>query len=124
MFPPCVKAFKYCKPLISIDGTHLYGKYGGTLLTVIAHVGNKNLFPVAFGLVEGKNTNLWKFFLSHLRQHVTPQPGILVISNRHNATKAALLAEDDGWLPPTAFCAFCARHIAANFALFFNSKDA
>ncbi|XP_025633103.1 uncharacterized protein [Arachis hypogaea] len=31
MFPPYVKAFKNCKALISIESTHLYGKYGGTL---------------------------------------------------------------------------------------------
>ncbi|XP_057746412.1 uncharacterized protein LOC130965668 [Arachis stenosperma] len=31
-FPPCIQAFRHCKPLVSIDGTHLYGKYGGTLL--------------------------------------------------------------------------------------------
>ncbi|XP_015941763.1 uncharacterized protein LOC107467236 [Arachis duranensis] len=55
MFPPCVEAFKYFKPLISIDGTHLYGKYGGTLLMAIAQDGNSNILPVAFGLVEGEN---------------------------------------------------------------------
>ncbi|XP_025640925.1 uncharacterized protein [Arachis hypogaea] len=27
-FPPCIEAFRHCKPLVSIDGTHLYGKYG------------------------------------------------------------------------------------------------
>ena len=26
-FYPCIDGFKYCKPVISIDGTHLYGKY-------------------------------------------------------------------------------------------------
>ncbi|XP_025617139.1 uncharacterized protein [Arachis hypogaea] len=124
MFPPCIEAFKYCKPLISIDGTHLYGKYGGTLLMAIAQDGNSNILPVAFGLVESENTDSWKFFLTHLCQHVTPQPGILVISDRHNAIKAALLAEDGGWLPPTAYRAFCVRHIATNFALSYKSKEA
>ena len=26
-FVPCIAAFRYCRPVISIDGTHLYGKY-------------------------------------------------------------------------------------------------
>ncbi|XP_016206038.1 uncharacterized protein LOC107646363 [Arachis ipaensis] len=56
--------------------------------------------------------------------HVTPQPGILVISDRHNGIKAALEAPDGGWLPPTAYRAFCIRHVAANFALTFKGKDA
>nr|XP_025628743.1 uncharacterized protein LOC112721955 [Arachis hypogaea] len=28
-FPPCVEAFRHCKLLVSIDGTHLYGKHNG-----------------------------------------------------------------------------------------------
>ncbi|XP_057760255.1 uncharacterized protein LOC130980612 [Arachis stenosperma] len=123
-FPPCIEAFRHCKPLISIDGTHLYGKYGGTLLIAIAQDGNSNILPVAFALVEGENAESWTFFLSHLRQHVTPQPGLLVISDRHNGIKAALEAPDGGWLPPSAYRAFCIRHVAANFALTFKGKDA
>ncbi|XP_016206460.1 uncharacterized protein LOC107646823 [Arachis ipaensis] len=79
---------------------------------------------IAFALVEGENTESWTFFLSHLRQHVTPQPGLLVISDRHNGIKAALEAPDGGWLPPSAYRAFCIRHVAANFALTFKGKDA
>ncbi|XP_072071678.1 uncharacterized protein [Arachis hypogaea] len=43
---------------------------------------------------------------------------------RHNGIKAALEAPDGGWLPPSAYRAFCIRHVAANFALTFNGKDA
>ncbi|XP_057730135.1 uncharacterized protein LOC130945434 [Arachis stenosperma] len=68
-FPPCIEAFCHCKPLVSIDGTHLYGKYGGTLLVAIAQDGNSNILPVAFALVEGENVESWSFFLSHLYQH-------------------------------------------------------
>ncbi|XP_057745531.1 uncharacterized protein LOC130963429 [Arachis stenosperma] len=119
-----VAAFRHCKPLVSIDGTHLYGKYGGTLLVAIAQDGNSNILPVAFTLVEGENAESRSFFLSHLRQHVTPQPGLLVISDRHNDIKAALEAPDGGWPPPTTYRAFCIRHVAANFALTFKDKDA
>ncbi|XP_025692703.1 uncharacterized protein [Arachis hypogaea] len=86
--------------------------------------GNSNILPVAFALVEGENAESWSFFLSHLRQHVTPQPGLLVISDRHNGIKAALEAPDGGWLPPATYRAFCIRHVAANFALTFKGKDA
>ncbi|XP_072080876.1 uncharacterized protein [Arachis hypogaea] len=56
--------------------------------------------------------------------HVTPQPDILVISDRHNGIKAALEAPDGGWLPPAAYRVFCIRHVAKNFALTFKGKDA
>ncbi|XP_015933199.1 uncharacterized protein LOC107459488 [Arachis duranensis] len=123
-FPPCIEAFRHCKPLVSIDGTHLYGKYGGMLLVAIAQDGNSNILPIAFALVKGKNAESWSFFLSHLRQHVTPQPGLLVISDRHNEIKATLEAPDGGWLPPATYHIFCIRHVAANSALTFKDKDA
>ncbi|XP_015956838.1 uncharacterized protein LOC107481139 [Arachis duranensis] len=66
-FPPCVEAFKHYKPLISIDGTHLYGKYGGTLLMAIAQDENANILPIAFAVVEGETKEAWLFFLSYLR---------------------------------------------------------
>ncbi|XP_015970811.1 uncharacterized protein LOC107494275 [Arachis duranensis] len=121
-FSPCIEAFCHCKPLVSIDGTHLYGRYEGMLLIAIAQDRNSNILPVAFALVEGENGESWAFFLSHLCQHVTPQPGLLVISDRHNGIKAALEAPDGGWLPPSAYRAFCIRHVAANFALTFKAK--
>ncbi|XP_016200270.1 uncharacterized protein LOC107641288 [Arachis ipaensis] len=112
------------RPLISIDGTHLHGKYGWTLLLAIVQDENSNILSVAFALVEGENAESWTFFLSHLRQHVTPQEGILVISNRHNGIKAALEVPDSGWLPPHAYRAYCIRHVVANFALSFKGQDA
>ncbi|XP_025628812.1 uncharacterized protein [Arachis hypogaea] len=123
-FSPCIEAFWHCKPLVSIDGTHLYGKYEGMLLLAIAQDGNSNIFPIAFALVEGENAESWSFFLSNLRTHVTPQEGILVISDRHNGIKAALEDPENGWLPPRAFRAYCIRHVATNFSLSFKGKDA
>ena len=59
-----------------------------------------------------------------MRQHVTPQPGLLVISDRRNGIKAAHEALDGGWLPPAAYRAFCIRYVATNFTLTFKGKDA
>ncbi|XP_072071821.1 uncharacterized protein [Arachis hypogaea] len=119
-----ISAFRHCKPLVSIDSTHLYGKYGRTLLLAIAQDGNSNILPIAFSLVEGENAESWSFFLTNLQQHVTPQQGIMVISDRHNGSKAALENPNSGWLPPHAYRAFCIRHVAANFALSFKGTDA
>ncbi|XP_025684552.1 uncharacterized protein [Arachis hypogaea] len=124
IFPPCVEAFRHCKPLVSVYGTHQYGKYGSTLLVAIAQDGNSNIIPIVFALVEGENAESWLFFLSHMRQHVTPQPGILVISDMHTGIKDALEAPDGGWLPLTAYKAFYIRHVAANFALSFKGRYA
>ncbi|XP_072073477.1 uncharacterized protein [Arachis hypogaea] len=102
-FSPCVETFKHCKPLISIDGTDLYGKYNGTLLMAIAQNGNTNILPIAFVVVKGETKEVWSFFLSYLRH--------------------ALNDEESLWKSPHAFQAFCTRHIAANFMTRFKNKD-
>ena len=34
-FGSCIDGFKYCKSVINIDGTHLYGKFQGKLLVAM-----------------------------------------------------------------------------------------
>ena len=68
---------------MSIDGTHLFWKYKGTLLIAMGCDGNNKLFPLAFAITEGENTNSWGWFLACIRNRVTEQPGICAISDRH-----------------------------------------
>ena len=49
-FKPSIVGFKHCRPLLSIDGTHLYWKYKGTLLIAMGCDGNNQLFPLAFAI--------------------------------------------------------------------------
>ncbi|XP_057740073.1 uncharacterized protein LOC130957220 [Arachis stenosperma] len=122
-FPSCVEAFKHCKPFVSVDGTHLYGWYGGVLLIAVAQDGNSNILLIAFSIVESESTESWSFFLTNLRRHVTPQDGLPVISDRSQAIKAALSADDSGLSPPRAYHAYCIRHMAANFMTWFKSAE-
>ncbi|XP_025611796.1 uncharacterized protein [Arachis hypogaea] len=119
-FPSCVEAFKHCVPLVSVVGIHLYGKYARTLLMGIAQDGNNNILPIAFAIVKRENTDSWFFFLSNLKRHVTTQPRILLISDRHAAIKAALERAGCGWKHNVYYV----RHIASNFATSFKSKEA
>ncbi|XP_016192819.1 uncharacterized protein LOC107633733 [Arachis ipaensis] len=56
-FYPCIVAFRHCKPLVKVDGTHLYGKYKGALLVPVAQDGNQNIVPIAFAIVEGETAD-------------------------------------------------------------------
>ncbi|XP_057548020.1 uncharacterized protein LOC130826447 [Amaranthus tricolor] len=58
---------KGCKGLIGVDGAHLKGQYGGTLLSSIALDGNNHLFPIAWAIVSGEDQETWKFFVWHLK---------------------------------------------------------
>ncbi|KAH1206301.1 hypothetical protein GmHk_16G046796 [Glycine max] len=95
-FNPCIEDFKYCKPLVQVDGIFLTGKYCGTLLTTIEQDGSRNNFPLAFAIVESKTKKAWMWFLHYLRRYVTPQPNLCIISDRGTGLLAALQSERIG----------------------------
>ncbi len=70
-FKPCIDGFAHCLPVLVIDGTHLYGKYKGKLLTAIGIDGNNQLMPLAFALVEEENVDSWSWFMACIRHRVT-----------------------------------------------------
>ncbi|XP_057755559.1 uncharacterized protein LOC130974720 [Arachis stenosperma] len=112
---PCIRAFRHCKPIVQVDGTHLYGKYKGCLLVAVSQDGNNNIVPIAFAIVEGETSETWYFFLSNLRQHVVTRDGVGLISDRHDSIRAAIARSNGAWSPPRAFHMFCIRHIESNF---------
>ncbi|XP_025604127.1 uncharacterized protein [Arachis hypogaea] len=112
---PCIRAFRHCKPIVQVDGTHLYGKYKGCLLVAVSQDGNNNIVPIAFAIVEGETSEAWHFYLSNLRQHVVTRDGVGLISDRHDSIRAAIACSNGAWSPPRAFHMFCIRHIESNF---------
>ena len=93
-FGPCISGFKYCKPVINIDGTHLYGKYQGKLLVAMATDANNKVFPLAFVVVDYESGSSWRWFLQYPREmidHVIPKEGICIISDRHLSIKNGII---------------------------------
>ena len=58
-FRSCIVGFKKCRPVISIDATHLNGKYKGRLMIEMATNANNKIYPVAFTVVENESTETW-----------------------------------------------------------------
>ncbi|KAH0726966.1 hypothetical protein KY284_002831 [Solanum tuberosum] len=54
-FKSCIDGFVFCRPVISIDGTHVYGKYDIKLLIAIATDGNGSILPLAFAIVANES---------------------------------------------------------------------
>ncbi|KAL9666124.1 hypothetical protein QQ045_000447 [Rhodiola kirilowii] len=75
-FSECILAFKHCRPILSIDGTHMYGKYNAKLLIAIGLDANNHILPLAFALVESENTSSWKWFMSCIREGMTQREGL------------------------------------------------
>ncbi len=49
-FVASIHGFSYCRPVISIDATHLKGKYRGVLFTAVCHDANQQIFPLHLGV--------------------------------------------------------------------------
>nr|KYP35771.1 hypothetical protein KK1_043177 [Cajanus cajan] len=110
-FKPCIHGFKYCKPIVQVDGTFLYGKYKGTLLVFVTQDSNNKIFPIAFAILEGETTDAWFFFLHYLKRHVCPQDALFLIFDRHESIKNAYARQGNGWTPENSVHVFCIRHI-------------
>ena len=63
-FSPSIAGFVHCRPVLSIDGTHLYGKYKGILLVATAVDADDCLYPLAYGVVESESYDSWAWFFS------------------------------------------------------------
>ncbi|CAM8882725.1 unnamed protein product [Rhodiola kirilowii] len=112
-FAEPIKAFKHCRPVLSIDGTHMYGKWTGTLLVAVGLDANNHLLPVCFAVVESESNSTWKWFMSCIREGVTEREGLCIVSDRHKGILAAM--REPEWSPPHAYHRVCVRHLQSNF---------
>ena len=108
--------------LLSIDGTHLHGKYNNTLTISMGCDGNNQLFPLAFAITEGEKFDRWGWFLACIRNKVTQWTGICVIFDRHPCIMAAVSDPHLRWAKPSAYHRICMRHLASNFMTRFKDK--
>ncbi|XP_074303789.1 uncharacterized protein LOC141638281 [Silene latifolia] len=97
-FGASIKGFPHCRPIITIDGTHLYGKYKGVLMIAMGVDANDQLYPLAFAIVELKTTETWSWFLACIRCLVTQRSGLCVISDRHPGIMKAMNENGSGWV--------------------------
>ena len=127
-FPQPIQAFHHYRPVLSIDGTFLTGKYKGTLLVAIAADANNQLLPIAYALVESENKDSWLWFLSCLKIGVVRnRPNVCIISDRNKGLLSALniikQSPDPEWGWPDLETRWCMRHLAANFYSKFKNKE-
>nr|XP_017247486.1 PREDICTED: uncharacterized protein LOC108218857 [Daucus carota subsp. sativus] len=117
----CLKAmidgWQYARPVISIDGTFLKGKYNGKLLVAVGVDSNNHQYPICFALVDEESTDNWSWFLRLLRKHVCrDRRGVCIISDRATGILAAMNDENNGFTPPFGVHRFCLHHVRSNFS--------
>ncbi|XP_056695147.1 uncharacterized protein [Spinacia oleracea] len=122
-FGPSIQGFQHCRPIITIDGTHLYGKYKGTILIAMSVDANNQIFPLAFAIVEGENGDSWPWFMACIRRFVTQRTGLCVLSDRHLGIMKAMTQDNSGWTEPYAYHRFCIRHLTSNVNTEFKNRE-
>ena len=121
-FVPSLNRFTHCRLVLSIVGTHLYGKYKGTLMIAMGCDGNNQLFPLAFAITEKENTYSWSWFLASIRVGVTQRKGLCLIYDRHPGIIAFVNETYSRWTKSNAYYRFYMCHLACNFNTGFKDK--
>ncbi|CAL5404585.1 unnamed protein product [Camellia sinensis] len=116
-FKPAIEGFKYCRPVICIDGTHLYGKYEGKIVAATAVTAADKIIPLAFAVVDKEMIESWGWFITLLRRHVCrDREGVTLISDRHTALLSVLSRIwDNPAVQPRGYHRYCLRHVCSNF---------
>ena len=121
-FGLCIRGFRHCRPVISIDATHLYGKYKGKLLIAMATDDNNEVYPLAFAVVKCESTKTWGWFLACLLTYVIYRTNLCIIFDRHRGIQSCFDDTTRGYLqPPLTYHWYCLRHLVSNVNTNFNS---
>lgn len=65
------------------SSSHAEDKYKGHLLLAVALNGNREIFPLAYAVVDGESTHSWSWFLRLVAQKIIAGERVCVISDRH-----------------------------------------
>jgi len=114
-FKPHIDGFDYCNPVVQVDGNFLTRRYNGTLLTKNGRDDNCDIFPLAFAIVEGETNEAMIWFFRLLREYVTPQPKVCLITNRGTTILSTLQSLEVAWEGNGLISVYCICHVACNF---------
>ncbi|XP_050936236.1 uncharacterized protein LOC127144368 [Cucumis melo] len=110
----CIEGWKYCRPNISVDGTFLKSKYGGTLLTASTIDGNNQIFPLAFSIVDSENDASWRWFFENIKNSLGDREDLVVISDRHLSIPKSV----HNVFPNAEYCV-CLQHLLKSLKLIY-----
>ncbi|XP_059310332.1 uncharacterized protein LOC132061564 [Lycium ferocissimum] len=81
----CIRGYKHMRKVIAVDGTHLYGKYEGVLLSAVAQDTENHIYPIAFCVADKECDESWTYFFEQLRYIIADEPDLCIISDRHKS---------------------------------------
>ncbi|KAL0803144.1 hypothetical protein Bca101_058320 [Brassica carinata] len=108
-FSACIKGFPFMRRVIVIDGAHLSGKFRGVMLVAACQDGDKGIYPIAFGIVNGEDASAWEWFFTQLHHVVGDGRNLAFVSDRCPAIAKALTN-----VFPEADRGICLYHLGQN----------
>ncbi|XP_021828016.1 uncharacterized protein LOC110768555 [Prunus avium] len=106
----CIRGFcSSMRPVIAVDATHLKSKYKGVMFVANAFDGNRNIYPLAFGIEDLETDASWHWFFTKLHEAIGECPNLVIISDLN-------VSIENVWnkVFPTAQHGICFYHMKGN----------
>ena len=108
-FDASIAGWRYCRPVISVDGTFLTNKFKETLLLATMLDVDNHVFPLALGVVDSENDASWTWFFEQLKCAIGDREELVIISDRNQCIPKAV-----SQVYPTALHGICVQHLYNN----------
>ncbi|XP_059315712.1 uncharacterized protein LOC132066415 [Lycium ferocissimum] len=113
-----INGFAYTRKVLAVDGTHLFGKYDGVLLSAMALDTENHIFPLAFCVVNSECDASYQYFFEQLLEIVPNTNELCIISYRHSSIKKAVSK-----IYTEAHYGACMRHLGESIRKNFHYGD-
>nr|XP_016452798.1 PREDICTED: uncharacterized protein LOC107777320 [Nicotiana tabacum] len=80
-----ISGWKYCRPVVVVDGTFLKTTYRGIMLTASTMDAADTILPLAYAVVDSENDASWKWFFEQFKQAYGERTSMCVVSDRNES---------------------------------------
>ncbi|XP_020890824.1 uncharacterized protein LOC110230918 isoform X1 [Arabidopsis lyrata subsp. lyrata] len=122
-FSQSIKGFQHCRPLIIVDSKDLNGKYPMKFMIASGVDAANDFFPLAFAVTKELSTDIWRWFLTGIREKVTQRKGLCLISSSHPDILTVINESGSQWQEPWAYHRLCLDHVSTEFSHIFSGDN-
>ncbi|XP_022866366.1 uncharacterized protein LOC111386145 [Olea europaea var. sylvestris] len=115
----CIRDFRNAmRPLILVDGTALNARYEGKLIIATCQDANIQIYPLAFGIVDGETDLAMRWFFTKLRDAIGDIEHFAFVTNWGQSIINGIAK-----VFPEAHHGYCMYHIQGNLKTRYRGSD-